>query len=204
MTRFQVSTAPLVDARRRVAAVYVDCDGARATWGEVLDGLEHDAGLRGQLTTALAEAPFAAYFWETCPVAADRRECLFECVIVESQQLARISADPSPFSQHFVRPDGPSIRVFANLGRDALMVVPFPPPNPSHCGHLAAFLRHGSASQVDQLWATLGRTIRGRLSRDPGPLWVSTSGLGVSWLHVRLERRPKYLTWVPFRVPTGR
>ena len=24
------------------------------------------------------------------------------------------------------------------------------------------------------------------------PLWVSTAGLGVSWLHVRLDARPKY------------
>jgi hypothetical protein len=204
MSRFQVSTAPLPDPRRRVAAVYVDCDGARATWGEVLDGLENDAGLRSQLTRTLAEAPFAAYFWETCPVAQGRRERLFECVLVESQELARVAANPAPFSQHFVRADGPSIRVFANLGRDALMVVPFPPADPTHCGHLAAFLRRGPAHQVDQLWSTLGRTIRGRLSREPGPLWVSTSGLGVSWVHLRLDRRPKYYSWGPFRVKPGR
>lgn len=203
---FAVSTRPVPDPRRRVVEVLVDCDGARATWAEVIAGLDQDEpSLREGLTRAIAKAPFAACFWETCPVSRGWQARLFECVLVESLELARIRADPEPFARHFVRPDGPPIRVFANLGRDALLVVPFPqvPRDPAYA-HLATFLRGGPAEQVDALWRKLGRTLTGRLKRDPKPVWVSTSGLGVSWLHVRLDRQPKYFTWPSFRQPPGR
>jgi len=33
--------------------------------------------------------------------------------------------------------------------------------------------------------------------------WLSTSGLGIAWLHVRLDERPKYYTHAPYRSPPG-
>lgn len=30
------------------------------------------------------------------------------------------------------------------------------------------------------------------LEKKDVPIWLSTSGLGVYWLHVRLDTRPKY------------
>jgi hypothetical protein len=32
------------------------------------------------------------------------------------------------------------------------------------------------------------------------PVWVSTAGMGVSWLHVRLDNRPKYYGYKPYRL----
>ena len=31
------------------------------------------------------------------------------------------------------------------------------------------------------------------------PVWLSTAGAGVSWLHVRLDDRPKYYGYAPYR-----
>ena len=31
------------------------------------------------------------------------------------------------------------------------------------------------------------------------PVWLSTAGAGVSWLHVRLGDRPKYYGHAPYR-----
>lgn len=31
------------------------------------------------------------------------------------------------------------------------------------------------------------------------PVWISTSGLGVPWLHVRIDDRPKYYQHAPYR-----
>ena len=96
-----------------------------------------------------------------------------------------MKADPEPFARHFVRPDGPPIRSFANIGRDALLVVPFPVGTPAVYAHIASFMRHGDADQVDALWRRTGRVLAGRIKRESRPVWVSTSGLGVSWLHIR-------------------
>lgn len=32
-----------------------------------------------------------------------------------------------------------------------------------------------------------------------GNLWCSTSGLGVYWLHIRLDQYPKYYTYRPYK-----
>jgi hypothetical protein len=42
-----------------------------------------------------------------------------------------------------------------------------------------------------------GAAVAARLSARP--LWLSTSGLGVAWLHVRLDSRPKYYSYAPYR-----
>ena len=39
----------------------------------------------------------------------------------------------------------------------------------------------------------------GTMSQSDAPAWVSTSGLGVSWLHIRIDTRPKYYSYAPFR-----
>ena len=62
-------------------------------------------------------------------------------------------------------------------------------------------MRHGSAPQIDRLWQTVGDSIQHTLlGRGNKPLWVSTSGLGVYWLHIRLDSFPKYYTYTPYRV----
>ncbi len=33
------------------------------------------------------------------------------------------------------------------------------------------------------------------------PVWLSTAGAGVSWLHVRLDDKPKYYGHAPYRIP---
>lgn len=199
--RFAVSSRPIDSPRRRAVEVVVDCAGARATWREVLAGLQapDDLSLRAGLRLTLAAAPFPAFFWETSPVSHETLDALFECVLVESPELSRVQADPEPFARHFVRPDGPPIRSFANLGRDALLIVPFPLGPLDAYAHIASFMRGGDPAQVDTLWRRTGRVLAGRLRREPAPLWVSTSGIGVSWLHIRLDKAPKYITWAPFR-----
>jgi hypothetical protein len=33
------------------------------------------------------------------------------------------------------------------------------------------------------------------------PVWLSTAGAGVPWLHLRLDDRPRYYGFAPFRRP---
>ncbi len=199
--RFAVTSRLTESTRRRAVEVVVDCDGARATWREVLGGLldEADLSLRAGLRLALADAPFPAFFWETSPVSQATLDGLFRCVLVESPELSRVRAEPEPFARHFARPDGPPLRSLANPGRDALLVVPFPLGPHAPYAHMASFMREGDPAQVDALWRRTGRVLAGRLKRAAGRVWVSTSGLGVSWVHVRLDQRPKYITWEAFR-----
>ena len=49
-----------------------------------------------------------------------------------------------------------------------------------------------------ELWAAVGVAVKEALGEQP--LWVSTSGLGVYWLHVRLDSSPKYFQHTPYKL----
>jgi hypothetical protein len=56
-----------------------------------------------------------------------------------------------------------------------------------------AFLRKGSKDQVRALWRVTADTMLDQISDTP--IWLSTAGLGVIWLHLRLDSRPKYYSY---------
>ena len=68
---------------------------------------------------------------------------------------------------------------------------------PSAYGHLAAFVREAPEAPRHALWQSVGAARARRVG--PSPVWLSTAGDGVAWLHVRLDDRPKYYRFEPYR-----
>ena len=66
--------------------------------------------------------------------------------------------------------------------------------------HLATFIRAASADHKHALLSAIGSALVRRISDTP--VWLSTAGLGVAWLHVRLDSRPKYYKYLPYRQRT--
>jgi len=154
---------------------------------------QHDGAFRDLFIETLAKSPFRAFRWETPPVTRATVSRPLEFVLVDSPELDH-PADASAFRSQFT--DAPVV-TFENLGRDALMVVPCPEASADAYAHLAAFVRHGPSAQVHALWASIGQAVQQRLSDRP--LWLSTAGSGVAWLHVRLDSRPKYYVHSPYK-----
>lgn len=86
---------------------------------------------------------------------------------------------------------------FPNLSGDGLMIVPCPTIEEDIYGHLASVLRHAPEDQIIALWKEVGA--RARQSLNDRPKWLNTAGGGVAWLHVRLDSRPKYYHYTPYR-----
>ena len=143
----------------------------------------------------LAEAPYAAFRWEMPALTTETLGKPFEFVLLDSPSLAR-RVDRAAFAEHF-SPKWPVV-TFGNLGGDAVLVVPCPVAGDEAYGHLAAFARLAPAAQVDMLWGVVGTATARRVSAIP--VWLSTAGAGVSWLHVRLDDRPKYYGYGPYRM----
>ena len=123
---------------------------------------------------------------------------MYEFVLVNSPQLARVSAKPESFQEKFkASSSSQSVIAFENLGRDAELIVPGPANPQSDYAHFVSFLRNAPEGQVHELFVTLANSLSKRISDQP--IWVSTSGLGVYWLHVRLDTRPKYYSYLPYR-----
>jgi len=177
--------------------VAIDLGSSPVSYAEVLRLWRDDEDFRAFFLALLADAPFAAYRWETPPVTAATAGRPFEFVLLDSPTLAR-RPDPDAFAEHFRTPAGKrGVVEFPNLGRDAVLVVPCPAGPPSAYGHLAAFVRQAPEAQRHALWQLVGEAMRRRL--DDRPVWLSTAGAGVSWLHVRLDDRPKYYGHDPYR-----
>ncbi len=168
------------------------------TYSSVLDLWEQDVAFRSFFNARLAESPFSAFRWETPAVTAATVDRPFEFVLIDSPSLARRS-DRSAFAEHFDKENDTGVVTFPNLGRNAVLVVPCPQGPDEAYGHLAAFVRAAPASQCDVLWRAVAQAMRARIGARP--VWLSTAGAGVAWLHVRLDDSPKYYAYQPYRTP---
>ena len=167
-----------------------------ATFADVLRGWQDDAELRSLHNDALANAPWSSFRWETPPVTSATADRAFEFVLLDSPGLAP-RPDRDAFAEHFKRATDDGIVAFPNLGGDAIMVVPCELAALSAYAHLAAFVRGAPAPQRHALWRRVAQTMLARLNTKP--VWLSTAGAGVSWLHVRLDDRPKYYSFSEYR-----
>lgn len=164
------------------------------TTAQVLQNWQADADFRRFFIDLLADAPFDAYFWEAPPMTQATLARPFEFVLVNAPQLAHVSADRRPFAHYFNREP---VVDFPNLGGDAHLVVPCPQKPADAFAHLAAFSRSAPLAQQHDFWQRVGLAVVNGVGERP--LWVSTSGLGVYWLHMRLDSWPKYYTFRPYR-----
>ncbi len=178
----------------RLLHTRIERDGEPVPYGQVIDLWADSPEFRTFFIAGLSDAPFSAFRWETPPVSAPTLGRPFEYVLVDSPWL-EVPPDPSAFEEHFSASS--QAVAFANLGGDALLVAPCPPATAAEFSHLAAFLRHAPQPQQHELWRKVGLVMRSRVSS--APVWLSTAGGGVDWLHVRLDNRPKYYHHAPYR-----
>lgn len=167
-------------------------DAVISYW-EVLALWQDNSEFRSYFSALLQQSPFAAFRWETPPLNSANAERAFEFVLLQCNALER-PVDRSAFARHFTDEE---VVTFQNLSGDAVLIAPCPTVTDSIYGHLASFLRHAPEVQVDQLWKTVGATTRSLIREQT--VWLSTAGMGVAWLHVRLDSSPKYYGYQPYR-----
>jgi hypothetical protein len=172
----------------------------RLARGETLSLWKSDAAFGTFFSDMLAASPFEGLFWETPPLTPQSLDAPFESVVLRGAALARQKADPAPFAKHIGALHGESkIAAFSNLGGDADLIVPCDSGTGADYAHLAAFLRTAPAAQKAALWSTVAEAVEPWLARGER-FWVSTAGLGVSWVHVRIDSRPKYYRHAPYKI----
>ena len=146
-------------------------------------------------TDLLASSRFKGFFWEVKPINKNTLANDFEFVLVESTFLSRVNPDKDSFSEYF---NSKEIVAFPNLGGDAHLIAPSPIDSSVNYAHLAAFLRTAPKKQVINFWKMVATEFQKQIGTKNK--WLSTSGLGVYWLHVRIDSYPKYYQYAPYRM----
>jgi len=134
------------------------------------------------------DSDFEAFFWEVKPVKEALINEPFEFVIVNSKALRSISSNNSSFIKYFEE-EGEVVR-FSNLRGDAELIVPKPVSDQTEYTHIAKFVRTAEQNQILAFWKKVVLVYSLKIGENFK--WLSTSGLGVHWLHVRIDSRPKY------------
>ena len=154
------------------------------------------------LNNILAAAPYDAFFWEVRPVDANQQPEM-EFVVVDAPALfsfARSKADETAFARYLGTRQAAA--AFDNLGGDARLIAPTNQQREtSPYSDLAAFCRGAPAKQIYSVWQQVAKEYLKRLESAKSAVWLSTCGLGVPWLHFRLDSVPKYYTYDPYTQP---
>jgi hypothetical protein len=178
------------------SVISVDDKHGPVRFADVLHHWQTDATFREFFIRLLADAPYSAFRWETPPITLNSADRPFEFALLDSPEL-ETNPDPGAFAEYFCSSAVEDVVSFPNLNRDSILVVPRPLGPSSAYGHIAAFVRQAPEEQKHLLWRVVGTLMERRLG--PNPVWLSTAGAGVPWLHVRLDQRPKYYRHDPYR-----
>ena len=167
------------------------------TVSEVIDGWRDDDAFRTFFITELAASPYPAFFWEMPPLMRNTAQDRFECAVIANDALARMCADDTDFVAHLSRTTE-HVVAFPNLGRDALLIAPRKISDADCYGHIAAFVRSAPEDQQHVLFQRLAAETE-KMVQAGRRFWISTSGLGVPWVHVRVDSYPKYYQHRPYK-----
>ncbi len=172
-----------------------------------------------ELSKVIASSPFDSVLFETpgCNWINSATKP-FEFALVNQPSLksfAEGNPDRHAFEEYFtsqscssIGNDGDQLAVcaFPNLGKDATLISPLPQSdiNEATYSHLASFIRNAPKEQVAQFWKRSARAFIDELKHkhervnEYAGTWFSTNGMGVAWLHLRIDSLPKYYSYVPF------
>lgn len=168
------------------------------TYQRMLQLLGSSEPFRSFYNDLLASLPYPAFFWENPPVVASTLDQTYEYTIVNSPYLKNKSADTYTFSAYFS--SARQAVSFDNLGGDARLIAPCPlddQPAENGYAHIGRFVREAPDEQIQTFWQLVANEMLQAVGEEPR--WLSTSGLGVFWLHARIDSHPKYYQTVEYK-----
>lgn len=166
--------------------VYVD--DKRISFDEAMNLLSNNKSFINKFIAILRNVDFEGYFLEIAP--SDR---LFEFTLVNAPRFRNIRANPAPFRNKLKDCDkGVDVVSFMNLSGTSELLVPCPIVKDKEVyAHISNFVRYAPTEQIHSLLKEIPVQVD-ILRSHYNPIWVNTHGLGVYWLHLRLDSVPKY------------
>ena len=170
-------------------------DGLKMTKLEVIDNWINNNEFREFYNNILVENEYKGYHWENIPITKTDQGEDYEFVLIKNERLEQLNPEKETFKEYFNGKD--KIVCFPNIRGDAMLIVPTPMSEAKNYTHIGRFVRNGPEDQIDELWKVMGEAYKESIGEERK--WLSTAGLGVYWLHIRIDTKPKYYRYGPYR-----
>ena len=140
---------------------HVDKVLTELTYREFLTKIVSEENFRSEFINILKRSRFGTYFFETPKVSKESLDDKFEFILSSADALKNVRADKFTFQDYFGKCRDSTVVTFPNLGQDAVLVVPCPPPSNSvnHYSSLGPFLRTADNTRVHDFWIEAARTM---------------------------------------------
>lgn len=161
------------------------------------------SGFSAFFNNVLSQNGGAVFFLQCAPMArASLCDDLFRFVLTKAPaRLAARVASSDRYAGHFSASPSSDIVAFPNLDNTALLISPRKRDDMSsnHYLMLANFVRGAPQQQHAALWQCVAQQVRRAHRNGWGVVWVNTHGADVPWLHVRVDKTPKYYSYQQFK-----
>jgi len=186
-------------------------DSKFLTWGNFISFLvdkneEFLETFRNSLRDAELEK-FSGYFWECPPISKEKLHEPFQFVLTKTTFFDGISQNYSAYQEHIDRNIGKEVCSFLNLPdpsgiSDTTLIIPIPKTGKCYKS-IASFVKNAPDNQWQDFWQEVGKSLSENLNSisNSDLRWLSTSGTGVSYLHVRICDKPKYYSFDKYKSP---
>jgi hypothetical protein len=158
---------------------------------DFFSGLKKSKKTREKIINIFMNSDFDAIFWEF-PLIKGNDDTEF--VFIKTDPKLFGHANPKIYSNYFINENENSAVIFKNISGDTLLISPTPSngKNDEYSSHIMNFMkRSNNIMQKHNLLKMIG-TIMTKNIKEGKTIYMSTHGLGVPWVHIRISRIPKY------------
>ena len=129
------------------------------------------------------------YFYETSCYKDEKS--IFKQKFIRTNNLPK-KQDYTSFLDYIKKSKNKYVTSFYNLSKSAILVIPIPKKNKNFCT-LNEFCKNASITHQIKFWKKVASEIK-KYKKNNEKVYLSTHGLGIPYLHIRIENTPKYYT----------
>jgi len=137
----------------------------------------------------LIQFDYQAFYWEHPALTEEFLERRYECILQRSKKLENLPVNENAFKNFIYKQE--QVVDIMNLGKNARLVIPTKKTDKEIYNHFGKFIRQASREQIIEVFRRLGEKITEEIEKQE-LIWLNTAGLGVIWVHIRMDTKPKY------------
>lgn len=161
------------------------------------------------ITEIMETVEFDQVYFE-CPAMshATSKENQFEFVLIDAPEIVKFvnsragQRSMDSFRDIFAGNTRGMALSFMNISKESWLVAPRKDPEREQrtYTHLKPFAEGANENEIVALWGELCRKLNELMEEDKQrSYYLSTNGLSVAWLHIRIDETPKYYNYQKYR-----